>query len=196
MKSFIVLFTLCFPAFSSFSQIGFGIKGGWNGSWINFEEKEMVMGFHVGAFTDISLSEKFRIQPELLYSTRGVVNPEYFYPFDLSIDLDYLSIPLMANYQASQKFSLQAGPEINVLLAAKIEAYDSSRDTRPYEKIEMGIAGGFTFELLSNLRLYARYIYGITPAFDIYFTDVNGQSLGGSGPRRNRCIQAGVSYRL
>lgn len=197
MKQILIVSFLIVICFSSLNgQIQFGIKGGWTGSWIDFEEKEMVMGFHFGGLTKIPLTTTLDLQPEILYSTRGVVLPEYFFPFDLSIDLGYLSIPVLINYKPSQKLSLQLGPEFNALLVAKIESIGESRSTEPYEKIELGLAGGFAFELFKNFNFSGRYIYGITPAFELFFTDVNGQSLGGSGKRKNRCIQLGFNYML
>ena len=56
---------------------------------------------------EIPIANRFSFQPELLYSGQGS-----------SVNLNYLNIPLMAKYNLTKEFSLEAGPQIGFLLSA------------------------------------------------------------------------------
>jgi len=77
----------------------FGVKAGLNFS--NFtgdvENNSMKVGFHVGGLVNIKVSDKFSVQPELLYSGQGA-------KFDggVTVSADYLNIPVMANSRLSE----------------------------------------------------------------------------------------------
>jgi len=59
-------------------------------------------GFYGGVFAEIPLSDKFRIQQELLYA---------------SIDgADFLQLPVMAKYYVAEKFNIQGGLQFNLSL--------------------------------------------------------------------------------
>ena len=85
MKKCFLLFSICFSLLSnaqdsSFvksvnNKTKFGLKGGMNISKLNgdldYFKLTSRVGFNIGAFVDINLSEKFALQPELLISTQG-----------------------------------------------------------------------------------------------------------------------------
>ncbi len=63
------------------------------------------------------ISEKFAFQPELLYSAQGSDYDDE--DFSGSVKADYLNVPLMAKYYVGEGFSLEAGPQVGLLLSAK-----------------------------------------------------------------------------
>ncbi|SIQ09725.1 porin family protein [Chryseobacterium sp. RU33C] len=76
-------------------------------------------------FANIPVSDKFSIQPELIFSQQGS-KADYNYRtssgkyritqhYDYSTTLNYLSLPVMAQYNILPKLYVQAGPELGYL---------------------------------------------------------------------------------
>ena len=53
---------------------------------------------------DLSISEKFHFQPEVLYTMEGNGEDEF--------DVNFIRIPLMAKYYVADAFSIHAGPQV------------------------------------------------------------------------------------
>ena len=99
-----LLATLGFTQQSIAQDIEFGAKAGLNIS--NFTggdaDRNSLVGFHVGFISEIPLSEKFSLQPELLYSTQGSEAQDV-----VKIKVDYLAIPVMAKYYLTETCDLE-----------------------------------------------------------------------------------------
>ena len=106
-------------------DVKFGAKTGLNLS--NFkgdlDNVEAKIGFNIGAFVEIGLSDKFTFQPELLFSTQGAKSEgsEGFDSYEQTNKVNYLNVPLMLKYAVSDKFALEFGPQIGFLLSADRE---------------------------------------------------------------------------
>ncbi len=160
-------------------DVKFGLKGGLNVSnfsgdteGIDFKSR---FGFNAGGFVEIKFSEKFALQPEILYSTQGAKVKN----FDLDVDgigtvnadvafnLAYINVPVMFKYFAAEKFSLEAGPQIGFLVSAetktKVEGYGSSKvDIKDnFESIDFGLNLGAGYDFTENLSVGARYNLGL-----------------------------------
>ncbi|MGI8893082.1 MAG: porin family protein [Bacteroidia bacterium] len=101
---------------------------------LNFDPK-FKGGFNAGVYAEILISENFYLQPELMYSLKGVrfddsfdfegefggfyadVNGDYEY----RQSLHYLELPVFAKYKSNGGFILFGGPYIAYLLSAKGE---------------------------------------------------------------------------
>lgn len=123
MKKILLLAVVTVLGFANVNaqKIKFGAKGGLNFASVsgdNTEGIDVVTAFNFGLVSEIPLSEKFSFQPELMYSGQG-------YSFnDNTIALSYLNVPLMGKYYVTKGLSLEAGPQIGFLLAAKNEKTD------------------------------------------------------------------------
>src|ERR1044071_3574346 len=82
-------------------------------------------GYHVGGFAEISLGDKFMLQPEVLFSQYSTtldsnyknIYEDVFTSDQTKVKLNYLSIPILLNYRIIGKVvSLQAGPQFSVLI--------------------------------------------------------------------------------
>ena len=116
--------------FANAQDVKYGIKGGLNisnftGDTEGFDFKSKA-GFNVGGFVEIKLSEKFSIQPELLYSSQGAklenigdYVDDVFYTGDIKFNFSYINVPVMFKYYVAEKFSIEAGPQIGFLVSAK-----------------------------------------------------------------------------
>ncbi|WP_428229681.1 porin family protein [Flavobacterium sp.] len=150
--------------FTNAQQTRFGVKGGLNLSTVvggDVENAKSLVGFHVGGFAEIKVFEKFYIQPELLYSAQGT---KVDGPFgDADIKLNYLNIPVLAKYYIVDKFSVEAGPQLGVLLSAKADGEDVKDGTR---SVDFGFNIGAGYNFTDNLSIGLRYTIGLSPLSD------------------------------
>lgn len=125
---------LCATVTAQTEKIKIGIKAGLNISSLTFDESELESskktGFTAGVMAEILLAKNFAIQPELLYSQQGmkfsysdaeVSNSHY----KSTVNLNYLNIPVMLKYYVAKGFSVQAGPQIGILLKANNNYQDN-----------------------------------------------------------------------
>lgn len=169
---------------SSAQEVNFGVKGGLNVSTLtgDVEEVDAKIGFHVGGFAEIKLSDKFAFQPELLFSTQGAKS-EYSesdgtdsYSEKFTLNLNYLNVPLMAKYFATDKLFIEAGPQIGLLLSAKTdyeytetfqgvtfsESIDGVDVKDDFKSIDFGLNFGLGYEFTENIFAGARYNLGLS----------------------------------
>ena len=64
--------------FANAQDVRFGVKGGLNIATLtgDVQDASTKVGFHVGGFAEIKVSDKFAVQPELLFSTQGAKSDE------------------------------------------------------------------------------------------------------------------------
>ena len=199
------------------SPITFGLKAGMNVSSISKTEgidQKSKIGFNAGGFANIPLSSQFSIQPELLYNALGaksVSSSEYTIggtttrnKDTYTTSLDYLSVPVMFQYNALPNLYLEAGPEFGFMLSGKnkgdvtttvTSGSNTSTVSKSYtDKIKkenvntfnlgLGIGAGYYFT--PNIGVTARYVAGLT--------SINKH--GGSDSPKNNVFQIGLAYKF
>ncbi|WP_400076217.1 porin family protein [Winogradskyella sp. R77965] len=181
MKKLLLVAIVTFGLSNSVSaqSIDYGLKAGLNLANLNgADDASNLTSFHVGGFAEIELSEKFSLQPELLYSRQGAKEQED----DVKIKLDYLSIPIMAKYYVAEKFSLEFGPQMGFLINDKIVFDDSDAPDVETDgaSFDLGLNIGVGLDVTSNLFTQLRYSYGITTVVESpdFKTSVFQISLG------------------
>jgi hypothetical protein len=153
------------------SDMKFGVKAGLNNSnYTGDADTDAATSFYVGGLVDFAVSEKFHVQPELLYSVEGADEDS----------MTFLRLPIMAKYYVADGFSLQAGPEFAFKIAAENELTDEFSKSLDY-----GLGLGAGYELESGLFFDARYNLGLAN-----ISDVDGFDVGTSS------IQVGLGYRF
>lgn len=101
----------------------FGIKAGANITKIkgaSFND-EFNFGYHAGVFGIINFTQKWGIQPEILFNQYGaqIANKpsDVYNPSNLkNIKLNYLSIPVLINYNVVKPLTLQTGLQGGILM--------------------------------------------------------------------------------
>lgn len=189
------LITLVFSLFIcsvSFSQgLAFGIKGGASINKLtgkSFKE-EFSFGYHVGAFATIGMGEKLSLQPEFLFNQIDVDTASNFSAVSpnfnrvKSIQLKYLSIPILLNYNLNKIIALQAGPQFGILIDQNEDLMQNSADA--FKKGDLSMIGGLQLKLL-KFRVYGRYVIGLSDISDV----------ANSGKWRSESIQLGVGIAL
>lgn len=169
--------------FTNAQETKFGLKGGLNIANQKFEAQgnsmtaNSIVGFQVGGFAEIKVAEKFAIQPEVLFSTEGSkLKAE---GLELTFDLSYINIPVMAKFYPADKFSIQAGPQLGLLVSAKGKLNDGSKgDIKDgYKSINFGLNLGAGYEFTDNFLVDLRYNFGLS---DIAENNEEGGKITGS----------------
>lgn len=179
----LAVFALVLISSSSFAQgIGVGIKAGANFANQNITDitTESRTGFVGGAYLVLAFSEKWAIQPELLFSSQGSEIPD----FNEVTQLDYFSIPLLVRWKPIKVLSFHAGPQFSTLLSAVDKSGDSIKDN--FKNSDFGLAAGATVHLPLGLNGGLRYVWG--------FTDV--ADLQGDTEVKNKTIQIFVGWTI
>lgn len=158
------------------NKILVGVKGGVNFSNQNFNytssDESFDLGtasltsYHFGMFAEIPLSNKFRIQPELLYSKEGASINLFITEFKQTFG--FLKIPVLLEYQLLDRLSFQAGPQLGIVLTEKLDVpiEDIEIAEGAYKNVEASIAIGTEFDISKRILLGARYNFGITDLSD------------------------------
>lgn len=151
----------------------FGVKLGANLNKVTGQsfKEGYDLGYHVGAFTELGISKKFGIQPEVLFNqintkrTSGfneIYNQNNMNPSE--IDLKYLSIPILLKYNVAPFLSLNLGPQFGVLIDDKENLLDNGKSA--FKKGDLAAVAGATLNI-SKLRVYGRYNIGLNNLNDI-----------------------------
>lgn len=177
MKKLLLTLAAIFTcSFANAQETKFGIKAGLNlgnltgdfeDAYVNSDMK-MRASFHVGGFAEIKLADKFAIQPELLYSIEGGKQDVDGESEKLIWDLQYLNIPIMAKYYATDKLSLEAGPQIGFLMKAEAtfdgDTVADFKDDSKSTSISLNLGAGYNFT--ENIFGSLRYSIGMSNIID------------------------------
>ncbi|WP_420574302.1 porin family protein [Kordia sp.] len=201
MKKLNILFVLLCIGFTTANaqKISFGFKGGLNLAGIygdNSDGVKMHAGLHLGVMSEFSLTEKFSIQPELVYSQQGANQDVNFILLQdiaapavtLKARYNYLNLPVIAKYYVTNGLSIEAGPQVGFLLSAKQKGQGEDVDVKDGVKnIDFGLNVGLGYKLTNGLSFSARYNAGLSN-----INDVDGIS----DKNTNGVIQVSIGYFL
>lgn len=199
MKKLIFFCTVMMAGFMANAQLSYGVKAGLNvANLSNSVGGKALVGYHGGGLVNYAVSEKFALQAELLYSGQGCrykVADFGFVSLNQNVNLDYINIPILAQYYFAPSFYVEAGPQIGFLASAKDDAYEKEdNDGRSYKEnlkstdFSAGVGLGYIFTKI-NLGIGARYTFGfsnINKKFDDEETIKN----------HNNVFQIGAFYRF
>lgn len=116
---------------------------------------DAISSYHIGLLAEVKLTDKFAIQPELLYSTQGATYKNTINEFKNK--LGYLSIPVMAKIYLNNTFSLELGPQASFLLSEK-----NTFDIEDSKTFDFAIAGGLGIKITKSIFVQGRYGLGLT----------------------------------
>lgn len=158
---------------SSSEGMKFGVKAGLN--MTNFTgdfDSDAKTSFYVGGLVDFTVSDKFHVQPEVLYSMEGA---------DDDAGISYLRVPVMAKYYVAEGFNIQAGPELAFKVATEEDVLDDMT-----KSMDFGLGFGAGYEMSSGLMFDARYNLGLNNIYD----------GPGGFDMKNTGFQIGLGYRF
>ena len=198
---FLILFLLIIASSNfSFSQTSLGLKAGLNYGTFNFPIEYITVadnnyrpGFYVGENSNIRLNEKFFFLFELMYSEKGTEG-EPGKAFHEKLIMHYANMPILFNYILNKRINLYLGPDIGILLDANIETPTGTVDANEYlQTFDLGLAMGFSIDLIKGLYLDARYVEGLTRLHEGLFRK---EEADHDKSGRNRSVQVGFGYRI
>tara|TARA_B110000967_G_scaffold42530_1_gene42524 strand:- start:125 stop:691 length:567 start_codon:yes stop_codon:yes gene_type:complete len=166
-------------------DITFGAKAGVNlaNADAGDFDTDAVTSFHIGVTAELPISDKFSVQPELLYSIQGAASVS---DPDTTINTDFINLPIMAKYYVAEGLSLEAGPQIGFLVKAE-NNNDKTSETRDikdsFKSVDFGFNIGAGYKLESGLNFALRYNLGLS---DITEDD--------DDTWKNRVLQLSVGY--
>jgi hypothetical protein len=160
---------------ASIAQFHLGVKAGVNISKVQGEtfRDEFKYGYHLGGFGEIGLGGKFAIQPEVLfnqYQTRVDSSFKNIYSNALDftsyqdVKLNYLSFPLLLNYKVGSLLTLQAGPQVGILVDQSKNLLQNGSEA--FKTGDFSMLGGAVINL-GKLRLSGRYFVGLNNISEI-----------------------------
>ena len=113
-------------------------------------------GLAVGAVAEYGVAEKVGVSAGLMFSMQGCGWKGY----DDKTKLNYLNIPILANYYVYKGLAVKAGVQPGILLSAKEGDKDIKDDVKGFD---LSIPVGASYEY-QNFVLDARYNIGVTKA--------------------------------
>lgn len=145
-------------------------------------------GYHAGGFATINLSKKIGIQPEVIFNQVNTDTSSNFssvYQFNnvSKVKLNYLSIPVLLNYNASKLVTLQAGPQYSILMNQNVTLVQNGKNA--FKNGDFAMVGGLQLNLM-KLKVYGRYVIGLN----------NINDLGNQQNWKNQSIQLGIGLTL
>lgn len=189
----------------AFSQ-QFGLKAGLNVSDINNgasgTDMKAKTGLYVGVTATIPVSEEFSVQPELIYNQLGAKTNLYDFGgiignVSTTTKLDYISLPIMLQYNFPSNFYVELGPEFSYMISAKqglstsIISPSTDINMDYLNRLNVGAGFGAGYNLNKNIGINARYTLGLTGlGKDGNVTDYFLDSA------KNNNLQVGVNFKF
>ena len=194
MKSLFLstVFAVSFLSFASAQKFHAGLKLGTNVNKIDGQSfnNKFTYGYSAGAFAEIGLGKKWVLQPEVLFNQVNTDTSDKFsqlYKINTAkitnIKLNYLSIPVLLNYNASKILILQAGPQYGILFSQSQSLLENGK--KAFKEGDFSLLGGVQVKL-GDIRIYGRYVVGLNNLNDIDNRD----------KWKNQSIQLGIGLTL
>ena len=161
----------------------FGLKAGLNVASVPVQDGDdfnSKFGVNFGAFAHIHVAPHFAVQPEIYYSQQGGKDG------DTKLKLNYVNIPVLAQYMTNTGFRLQTGPQFGIRTEAKTKNGSVENDIKDQiESLDLSWAFGASYLTSQAWGLDVRYNAGLSNI-----------SQDNSFKARNSVFQVGVFYQF
>ncbi len=140
----------------------------------NTDDTKARVGLVVGPEFEYFVTDKFSLAGGILYSQQGAEIKD----LDVTWEIDYLNIPVTANFYVLKGLALKAGIQPGVNLSAKLSSDKKNvdADTDGVKGFDLSIPVGLSYEF-HRFVLDARYNIGITKIFDEDKVDLDSKNL-------------------
>ena len=159
-------------------DIGFGAKAGLNlanytGDDVDDEAKAK-LGATLGSFATIPLGEKLVVRPEVLFTQKGVRYKEEDDGYELKgkEKLNFLDIPILVVFQATDAISAFAGPYLDLFLSGEMSLelsgegesieFDEKIESEDVNSLGFGLIFGGAYGVTENIDVEARVALGLS----------------------------------
>ena len=206
MKNLILAAVAVFTFGAATAQdMKFGVKAGLNLANTTADGAAMKVGGNFGVFGDFKVSDKFSVQPEILYSMQGTKasTTQSAGGFTLTGEgtqsLSYINIPVMGKFFVTDDLSLQVGPQIGFLMSVKEEVVitsnnqsifpnqtSSSTDKTNYNSVDFGLNFGVGYNITEKFMVDLRYNLGLS--------EIEKNLPTGATASKNRVVSVNFGY--
>ncbi len=143
----------------------------------NVDNSKAKAGLVVGAVAEYGVAEKVGISAGVMFSMQGYGIKDV----DDKIKLNYLNIPILANYYVYKGLAIKAGVQPGIRLSAKQGDVDIKDNVKGFD---LSIPVGASYEY-KNIVLDARYNIGVTKG-----------NKNGDKSMRNSVFQITLGYKF
>lgn len=186
-------------------DVSFGVKTGMNMA-SHVGDMSDTFGnrraLHIAGFAEYSLKEKITLVPEIVYSMQGSKQSTRF--GEDTYKVDYLNIPVMLMFYPEENFSIGIGPQLGILMSARLEVDDSgssysngsySIDIKEHvNDFDFSLNIGIGYHLRNGLFFQGRYNLGLSDS--LVNRDNSGYAANLYIDNRNSVFQLSVGYVL
>jgi len=161
-------------------KLGYGFKTGINLTHFHIDNlkddpypgysSKYRTGFVLGMFVNVPVYKQFSVQPEFLYSSMG---GDYWTKLrdHVRARYNYFSVPVLVKYNFYKRLSVVAGPQFDLLIAAKERDNSGVYRASDYLKDnDVFVTAGLEFQASKYIVFQARYMKG--------FNDIDYRSDG------------------
>ena len=126
-------------------------------------DKKAKVGLVAGAEFEVGLAEKFGLDFGILYSMEGCKVKEQLLggTLDYNMNLDYINIPILAQYYLAKGFAIKAGLQPGFNVRHKLSYDGESVNIDGAKSFNFAIPVGLSYEY-KNFVLDVRYNIGLT----------------------------------
>ena len=132
----------------------FGILVGGTLSNISNYDAGNRLGFVIGLYAERNFTEKFSLLLNISYAQRGAIGNDSL----PSIKLDYITIPIMVQYNISDKLGIFTGIAWDGLISIK----GDDLDRNDFREDDWRVPVGLGYNIFHNLKLGIAYNFGLT----------------------------------
>jgi hypothetical protein len=162
MKKVSTIFLLLTSVYVANAQVSLGVKAGVNLADFGGKDANGLSsktGFNVGGIVNISVNEKIKVQPEILFSAEGTKSSA------AKFNPNLINIPVMLQYNFYKGLYAETGPQFGIITSFKVKPNGSSssinvKDSYKSSNFSWGVGVGYKLE--SNIGINARYNLGLT----------------------------------
>ena len=137
--------------------------------------------FVLGAYATLSMSEKLKIQPEVLYQGMGgSINNVVF-------ENNYVSVPILLKYGLTNSFYLEAGPQFSILSSSTSAGMDIKDK---FTSSDFQVLIGASLNLTDKIGAGVRYGMGMSNIASNSYKSIINTDI------KNNAFMVMLSYKL
>jgi outer membrane protein OmpA-like peptidoglycan-associated protein len=156
------------------TNINYDLRAGWSG----------------GGWLNLPVSTVFSIEPQLMYSSYSYRSKSTTQQTLLNNGkVKYFSVPLLLKFDASDKFAIAAGPQVDFVSSVEDNSVSNAQKSDFKKASFSGFAGLEVFPH-GKVTIFGRYIHGFSNLNNVTSGERSGVAY------KNQVIQAGLKLKL
>jgi hypothetical protein len=158
-----------------------------------------MVAFNLNAFAAYRSASFWGITAEPGFIRKGAILSVAFDPekYESQFRLNYIQLPLLADFYLTKRLFLSVGPELAYLISAKVNYDGNTTDiSNGYDpKFELSGMAAISYAILPRVDIALRYSHGFTTISEMEFTNETGEPIG-EAKEKNQYLQLVVRARI